>query len=397
MKRKGRGAINSARQDIPSDRPLRVAVVTDGIYPYFKGGKEVRFHQLLRRLAGPEVEIDVYTMHWWDGPRDRREHGVSLHAICRNWCMYAGERRSLVQALMFALACTRLLTVEADVIDADHMPYLQLLPLKVISRLRGIPLIVTWHEWWGETYWRSYLGRPGQLAARLERFVVSLADCLIVPTQQTAESMAAAGVDRTAIAVLPSGIDSDAIELVSPAGRCYDIVFVGRLLNHKGADILVEALKVLQERDNPGVSCAIVGEGPEKPQLERLVNRLGLDSGVDFLGRLESQEAVFALIKSATVFALPTTREGFGIAVAEALACGTQVVTTDHDDNQARHLIEDGVTGFLCDPTAGSLADALEKALSSPLAAEQVRGRAMPGWQTLADDLGTIYTSLVPA
>ena len=101
--RMGREAITPARFDIPSVKPLRVAVVTDGIYPYFKGGKEVRFHQLLRRLAGPEVEIDVFTMHWWDGPRDRQEDGLSLHAICRNWCMYAGERRSVLQALMFAL------------------------------------------------------------------------------------------------------------------------------------------------------------------------------------------------------------------------------------------------------------------------------------------------------
>ena len=344
--RKRRGTITASRFDIPSVKPLRVAVVTDGIYPYFKGGKEVRFHQLLRRLVGPEVEIDVFTMHWWDGPRDRQEHGVSLHAICRKWEMYAGEHHSLVQALMFALACTRLLTVEADVIDADHMPYLQLLPLKIISRLRGIPLIVTWHEWWGETYWRSYLGRAGQIAARLEHFVVSLADCLIVPTDQTAESMTAAGVDRDTIAVLPSGIDREAIATVGPARRYYDIVFVGRLLNHKGADMLLGALKELRDRNNRQVSCAIVGEGPEKPQLDRLVHQLELTSDVEFLGRLESQESVFALIKSATVFALPTDGAGFGIAVAEALACGTQVVTTDHDDNQARHLINDGVTGF---------------------------------------------------
>ncbi len=381
----------------PLVRPLRVAVVTDGLYPYFKGGKEVRFHQLLRRLAGPDVEIDVFTMHWWDGPRDRREDGVSLHAICRKWGMYAGERRSLIQALMFALACTRLLTVEADIIDADHMPYLQLVPLKVISRLRGIPLVVTWHEWWGETYWRSYLGRAGQMAAHLERFVVSLADRLIVPTEQTAASMTAAGVDRDTIAVLPSGIDVDAIGLVGPAPRCYDIVFVGRLLPHKGADMLIEALGRLAEDSHRRFSCAIVGEGPEKPHLVELVNRLGLGTDVEFLGRLESQDSVFALIKSATVFALPTTREGFGIAVAEALACGTQVVTTDHDGNQARHLVEDGVTGYLCGPTARSLADALERALSCPLPTEQVRGRAMPGWQSLADDLGAIYVSLVPA
>ena len=209
--------------------------------------------------------------------------------------------------------------------------------------------------------------------------------------------MTAAGVDRGTIAVLPSGIDSDAIGLVGPDQRCYDVVFVGRLLPHKGAEMLIEALGELRRRGDRRCRCAIVGEGPEKQPLVRLVDRLGLGADVDFLGRLESQESVFALIKSATVFALPTTREGFGIAVAEALACGTQVVTTDHDGNQARHLVEDGVTGYLCGPTARSLADTLERALACPLPREQVRGRAMPGWQSLADDLGAIYVSLAAA
>lgn len=375
--------------------PLRVAVVTDGLYPYFKGGKEVRFHQLLRRVAGPDVEIDVFTMHWWNGPRDRREDNVSFHAICRNWQMYAGDRRSLVQAVMFALACFRLLTVEADVIDADHMPYLPLLPLKVISRVRGIPLVVTWHEWWGEARWRSYLGRPGVFAARLERFVASLADVLIVETEGTVECMVDAGIERDRISVLPCGIDVNAIALVVPEQRHYEIVFVGRLLQHKGAHLLLEALHKMRERGRHA-SCAIVGEGPEQPKLHQFVQEFGLADGVDFLGRLESQDSVFALVKSATVFALPTTREGFGIVVGEALACGTQVVTTDHRDNQARHLVEEGVTGYLAAPTAECLAATLERALCDPLPPEQVRsGAAVLEWTALASELGTIYADAV--
>jgi len=334
-------------------------------------------------------------MHWWDGPRDRHEDGVSFHAICRNWDMYSGNRRSLVQAFMFSLACIRLLTVEADVIDADHMPYLPLLPLKVISLVRGIPLVATWHEWWGESGWRSYLGFFGLFAARLERFVASLADVLIVETRETVECLVDAGIDRHRISVLPCGIDVDAIALVVPERRRYEIVFVGRLLRHKGAHLLLEALHQMQERGRTA-SCAIVGEGPEQLKLSHLVEELGLSDGVDFLGRLESQDSVFALVKSATVFALPTTREGFGIVVGEALACGTQVVTTDHRDNQARHLVEEGVTGYLAAPTAEGLAATLEQALRRPLPPEQVRqGAAVLEWNALADELSTIYADAV--
>ena len=377
--RKGRDSNASPRFDMPPLKPLRVAVVTDGIYPYFKGGKEVRFHQLLRRLAGPDVEIDIFTMHWWDGPGIARKWPLTARHLPQ--LVYVCRRASFFDSSADVRACAvHNLSPSRPTSSTDHIPPTSgLRGLKVISRLRGIPLIVTWHEWWGQTYWRSYLGRLGQMAARLERFVVSLADCLIVPTEQTAASMTAAGVDRDTIAVLPSGIDMDAIALVGPAQRCYDIVFVGRLLHHKGADMLLGALKELRERSGRRVSCAIVGEGPEKPQLDLLVHQLGLCIDVEFLGATRVSRVGVRPHQERHGVRIANNARGIGIAVAEALACGTQVVTTAHDDNQARHLIEDGVTGYLCDPTVGSLADTLEKALSCPLPTEQVRGRAMPG------------------
>ena len=57
-------------------RPV-IAMVTDAIYPYHRGGKEVRYHELARRLA-QRAEVHVYTMHWWPGPGERTEGGVTL-------------------------------------------------------------------------------------------------------------------------------------------------------------------------------------------------------------------------------------------------------------------------------------------------------------------------------
>ncbi len=53
-------------------------------------------------------------------------------------------------------------------------------------------------------------------------------------------------------------------------------------------------------------------------------------------------------MKSSKVFVLPSTREGFGIVVIEANACGIPVVTVNHKDNAARDLIEEGKNGFVC-------------------------------------------------
>jgi glycosyltransferase involved in cell wall biosynthesis len=372
---------------------VRVALVTDGVYPFFKGGKEMRSHQLLRHMTGSTAQIQVFTMHWWDGPRTTSVDGVGMRAICRPWSMYAGERRSITQALMFAVACTRLVAVRADVVDVDHMPYLHLLPLKAICRLRGIPMVVTWHEWWGASYWRTYLGPAGMVGARLERYVAGLADRLIVETDETASRLVASGIDPGAISVLPLGIDLDAIAAAPPDRRRYDVVCVGRLIAHKGVHVLLEALAELAGRGRT-VRCAVVGEGPELDRLTGLAERLGLADHIDFLGRLEGHDSVYSLMKSATVVASPTTREGYGLAVAEALACGTQVVTTDHPDNHARHLVRDGVTGHLCAPTVQGLAGALDRALASPFCRDDVRaGAAALGWGSVAHDLGAIYAA----
>ena len=67
-----------------SGRPLRVSVVSDGIYPYFKGGKEVRYHQLLGRVASCDTEVTVHTMKCWDGPRTRRQDGIIYSIKWRN-------------------------------------------------------------------------------------------------------------------------------------------------------------------------------------------------------------------------------------------------------------------------------------------------------------------------
>ncbi len=378
-----------------TDGYLRVAVVTDGFYPWFKGGKEVRFHELLTRVAAKGVAIDVYTMQWWDGPRDRQEGSLRLHAICGNRPMYAGERRSLVQAVIFAVACLRLVTVEADVIDADHMPYLQIFPLWVVCWIRGIPLVLTWHEWWGAAYWRSYLGPIGILAAGVERLVARLADQLVVAAEGTAERMVAAGIPPRRIVVLPSGVHAGEIAGAPSSQTSYDVLYVGRLLEHKGVDVLVQGLAELA-KGGVVLRCGIVGEGPQRGALEAAVLRLGLQGHVDFLGRLETKQEVFGLIKSAGVFVLPSRREGFGIVVAEALACGTPVVTTDHVDNLSRHLVNDGITGCLAAPTPGGLAAALIRALDTVGRGDALRASAaIRDWDELALDLVGVYSQQI--
>jgi glycosyltransferase involved in cell wall biosynthesis len=107
---------------------------------------------------------------------------------------------------------------------------------------------------------------------------------------------------------------------------------------------------------------------------------------------LAAHADVYSLIKSSGVFVLPSVREGFGLVVVEAFACGVPVITTDHPDNQARLLVEDGVTGWLCPPNGAGLAATIRRSRSGPVdltRADDVLDRC--DWDRIAGRLGGLY------
>lgn len=337
-----------------------IALVSDSIFPYHRGGKEMRYHELARRLAR-HADVDVYTMGWW-GPGERREGAVTYRAVCPSVALYAGDRRSTRQALLFALGCLRLAARRFDVVEADHMPYLQLFPLRVITALRRRRLVVTWHEVWGPDYWRAYMGRRGRLAWWIERTAMRLPDEIVAASDETGRRLRAHLGPRARITVAPNGIDLAAVRAARPAGAPVDVVVVGRLLGHKRIDMLLDAVALLHGRGRRA-TCRVIGSGPQAAALAAQAERLGISHAVDFRPDVEGQDDLYSLVKSGRVFAFPSEREGFGIAVLEALACGLPVVTTSARDNLASALVERSGRGLVCAPDAAALADALERVL----------------------------------
>ncbi len=339
-----------------------VAMVSDAIYPYHRGGKEVRYHELARRLA-EHADVHVYTMHWWKGPSERTEGPVTFHAISGLHGLYTKNRRSVTQALFFAAACFRLLKSKFDVLEADHMPYFPVLALRVVATLKRRPLVVTWHEVWGRSYWRRYLGRAGLAAWMIESLAMRLPDHIIAASPQTAERLRTLGACRGPITEAPNGIDLDAIRSARPDEAATDLVVVGRLMAHKRVDMLLEAVALLHA-DGVPVTCRVIGDGPERLRLHRHAQTLGIQDAIDFRHDVGEQHHLYALIKAAKVFVFPSAREGFGIAVLEALAAGLPVVTTSAPDNLARHLAARSSGSIICDPSAPALAAAARRALA---------------------------------
>jgi glycosyltransferase involved in cell wall biosynthesis len=153
------------------------------------------------------------------------------------------------------------------------------------------------------------------------------------------------GLPARNIEVVPPGIDP----MFTPGGNKStdpSVVAVGRLVPVKRYDQLIRAIAEAR-RQQPRLSLTIVGEGYEREHLDQLVLELDLADWVTFAGRVSDHE-LLALYRRAWAVVSASAREGWGMSLTEAAACGTPAVATrivGHAD-----AVIDGRTGVLVDP-----------------------------------------------
>ena len=239
------------------------------------------------------------------------------------------------------------------------MPYLQLLPLRTVAWLKRVPLVITWHEVWGKDGWRSYIGRMGFAAALIERVCIHLPDTIVAVSSGTAEKLVKMGANRERIRVVPNALDLDHLLATVARPTAPELLFVGRLIQHKHADLAIEATRMLCER-GLDVHLGVVGVGPEESRLRAQVAESNLDSRVFFYSTIESQQELWSLIRGSRVLLAPSIREGFGIVVAESLVLGTPVVCALHPQNESSKLIRNETGSLVAPLDAHALANAAE-------------------------------------
>lgn len=209
-------------------------------------------------------------------------------------------------------------------------------------------------------------------------------------SESTRSDLCARGIDARRISVVPCGLTQSDYAVTTPpdARRDPTICFLGRLRRYKGAQFAIRALpRVLGSV--PDASLVVVGDGPYRPQLEALARSLGVAGRVRFLGSVTQTQKVEAL-NAAQVAANPSPKEGWGLTVIEANACGVPVVAS-----RSPGLIEsvrDGETGLLV-PHAdvNAMADGLirllkDRELRLRMAAEGIRRARTFDWETCYRD-----------
>lgn len=267
-----------------------------------------------------------------------------------------------------------------------------------LARLRAPFVAITHHPLALET------GLAPERAVHLfavERANLARAAHVIVPSAATARVLAAEyGVPPVRITVAPPGVTrpnpaSDTRKAAPPL-----ILSVGLLVPRKGHDVLLRALGRL--RDLPW-HAVIVGEARDPAcaaDLETLRRALGLEARVRFAGLVSDVELARCFAR-ASVFALATRHEGYGMVFAEALAHGLPIVA---GNGGAVADTVPGDAGFLVEPgDAAGFAAALRRVLEEPalnarLAAASARhGAALPGWDDTARIAAEILGRVAPA
>jgi glycogen synthase len=201
------------------------------------------------------------------------------------------------------------------------------------------------------------------------------------------------------IHVVPPGVDIGLFQGAHhdpfPDLRGPLIVFAGRLVAEKGVDTLIRAAALLE---TAGASLLLVGDGPERRQLEETAARLGIENRVRFTGFVP-HDSIPSILRRADVFVLPSLSEELGSVLLEAMHSGAAIVASRTGGIPA--LIQHDRNGLLVSPgDASELAAAIDRLLNDHQFACRVRRRARldagsRDWSTVAERVRAIYVAVL--
>jgi len=372
---------------MPPEHRLRVLLVPSAYYPHV-GGIEELTRQLALHLQARGHRVLVLTNQWpaqtasrelLDGVAVRRIPmelpAASPHGLAR---FAARGPRSAAQLLS---------TVRRFRPDVIHLQGAgpNAAYFAALRRLIPAPVVLTTQGEYGfdahGVFERSLTLRTGL------RHLLRRADAVTACSQFVLDELGADGE------VVPNGVDPRDFEVARPEvnGLGRYVFAAARLAEQKGLDVLLHAFTAAPL---DGRRLVIAGDGPERASLERLAGTLGLDERVTFLGAV-GRSQLASVLRGSDVFAFPSRREPFGIALLEAMAAEVPAVATRAGG--IPEFARDGENALLVPPDdAAGLASALVRLVREPeLCARLVRGgratTSLLDWDRLTPRYEQVY------
>jgi len=356
---------------------MRALLVTND-FPPMIGGEATWYERICATLSpdslivlAPHVSEDQAFDVRQSYRITRRHVPIATHAFAR-----------LTQMIALFVCATGI--VQRERIDVVHVGHLYLGPIGLaLNRLFRTPYVLYLHGGEMAAYIRF------RIVQSVVRRVVRGARLVVVNSAYTERLYQGMGIHHPRTEILTIGVDPDRFRPdldVRGVRAKYDlngakvILTVGRLIERKGHDVVIRALRLVRRRVGP-VRYVIVGDGPEKRRLRRLAGSEGCAEDVVFAGQVAGPELP-PFYAACDVFIMPSRAlarrdgvEGFGIAFLEAGACGKPVI--GGRSGGISYAVTDGVTGILVDPlNVEEVADALSHLLLDREEASRLGGRA---------------------
>jgi glycosyltransferase involved in cell wall biosynthesis len=284
--------------------------------------------------------------------------------------------------------------LQPDIIHVQtHLNFTAIEASLIANRLE-IPMVTTIHGVIAkvnpliDTCQLIYLYTIGRIIFKNSRRIICL-------TEHDAFDVVALGCPNRKIRIVPNGVDT---KLFAPRTVHEDnlIVWHGRYVPQKGLEHMVRAAAIIAKMGNPRVRFALVGHGPLKAKIISMAENLKLTDNITFLERLPSLRDVAMFLGKASIYAIPSEREGMPWALLEAMSCGIPVVGSDISG--INDVITQGDNGLLIpsrNPKA--LADAILTLLNDDSLKRRIGNNARLlmvekySWKIIADRMERVY------
>jgi D-inositol-3-phosphate glycosyltransferase len=392
---------------------MRIAMVSEHANPLAvvggvdAGGQNVHVAALAAGLAARGHEVVVHTRR--DDPSPPRRvplcDGVVVDHVPAGPAVVLPKDDLLPH--MPALGRELAAAWEAEPPDIVHAHFwMSGIASLVGARDLGLPVVQTFHAL--GTVKRRHQGAAdtsptGRL--RLEAALGRRVDGIVATCSDEVDELMRMGARREAVDVVPCGVD---LGLFTDSGPSLPrtglrrLVTIGRLVERKGVETVIEALAALEDTEllvAGGPELTALDDDPHVRRLRDVAARHGVTDRVTFLGQV-LREDVPRLLRSADVVVTVPWYEPFGIVPLEAMACGRPVVASAVGG--LTDTVTSGVTGELVPPRRPDLlAVALERLLSDELRlmrygrAAVVRARSRYGWSRIALETERVYRRLL--
>lgn len=379
-------------------------------YPRYKGDYVGIFvHNLAKELVKQNIEVKILTPHDINTKNNEIVDGVKIIRF-RYWFTKKSQKLTYGEGIPNNLSHSFLAKIQLPFFlvifffksikhikncDIIHAHFLSVGFFSVIlKKLLGKKLIVTTHG-------SDLLMIPkNKLLKKMIISLLSSSNHIIAVSNANKENLIKLGIKKEFITVIHNGtylLDFyDDIKYKN--NKNVNIIWVGRMIELKGLNFLLNAMKIVVSR-YPNSNLTLIGDGPLKNNLMKLSDELLITNNVVFKGYIKNNEIPFYL-KNSDIFVLPSIYEGFGIAGLEAMSSGKAIVGSKVGG--IVDIVKDQINGFLVEPrNYEQLAEKICYLIEHPEIRKKMgyEGRKMVEnnytWEKIADKTFELYSKIL--